>query len=150
MSIVLSFIDFNNIQFAIDNCSFMNLTTEQTSLFKFKFNTITISNSIFHQSNVNFISPYELTLQISNTTFENASRGLELQFSNAIIKNSTFRYLGDESYLGGAIYSQDSNISITDSLFDNNVALRGGAINPTCSITSTCDFYYENILFSNN
>jgi len=59
-----------------------------------------------------------------------------------------FDYLGNSEVYGGAIQSKNSNVSLNNSVFDNNFASTGGAVGPEC--ISDCLYYYGNDTFSNN
>ena len=77
---------------------------------------------------------------INSSLFTNGLRALFIKNSKFNITNSLFSYLGTETSNGGAILSQNSNLTSYDSVFDNNLGLNGGAIFPSC--INVCTFAY--------
>ncbi|CAI2371351.1 unnamed protein product [Moneuplotes crassus] len=67
------------------------------------------------------------------------------------IEDSVFKENGISSSLkGGALYSQYSNLTITSSIFSNNVGLNGPAIKILCSSSNPCNSSIENNIFQSN
>jgi hypothetical protein len=72
-----------------------------------------------------------------------------------VIRNSSF--VNSDGAQGGAIYTSDYNLTITDSYFFNNTALTdipnvgsGGAIFYSCEYNAGCNLYSYNNTFKNN
>ena len=87
---------------------------------------------------------------ILNSTLAHSFNGLLIDTCRFYINNSWFEYLGHPTVYGGAITSWTSNISCFDTVFNNNLALRAGAIGPNCRAGWVCDYDYVRINFTNN
>jgi len=87
--------------------------------------TMSMINSIFKNFSTSIASLARSKENvIKNSSFENSQLGLYLLDSDAQINDSTFRYLGTNSSLGGAVRPYSSyNIKISNCLFDSNIAL---------------------------
>ena len=67
------------------------------------------------------------------------------------IQNSQFLNLGSPTLLSGsAIYSENSNLDVKESLFKNNQAKDGGALDLQWSSSVVCTFNIEDNTFTNN
>ena len=74
-----------------------------------------------------------------------------LQSSTVLIKDSQFVNLGSQTLLlGAALYSKDSSLDVKGSLFKNNQAKNGGALDLQWSSSVVCTFNIEDNTFTNN
>jgi hypothetical protein len=142
----------------IDSCTFTNISSEAspilirssniTAIKKSKFVSIFTQNSSYpfrmYNSEVGVVEDVEfLSIQqcplflnqnkvtsIIGLKVSEWQQGIVVQKSQIKeIRNSTFRDLGNQSVLkGGAVNLIDSNVTIQEWVFENNTAVKGGAI----------------------
>ena len=74
-----------------------------------------------------------------------------LKGSQMTISNSSFTNLGSPSLIkGAAIFVSNSNLTESASIFSNNMAMSGAAIDLSCDLTSICSYSFTNSTFENN
>ena len=72
-------------------------------------------------------------LSVDHTTFVNSSKGIYAEDSKILITDSQFSEQGEYSSVGGALSIKDPESSvISNSTFDRNIGLKGGAISLDC------------------
>jgi hypothetical protein len=89
---------------------------------------------------------------IDNLMLQNVTQSLSIDYSTVEqITNSQFLENGNTTArYGGSISITDSDVSITNSTFNESTATNGAAISFKCSSTTLCGLYVSNSTFSNN
>jgi hypothetical protein len=90
--------------------------------------------------------------QITNLNVTNCTHHLLFESSNITsISSSYFDTIGGTDMLrGGSIYTLNTNLSISDSNFINNKAVKGAAIYFSCTGNDRCDLDLSDSSFTNN
>ena len=99
-----------------ENGSFFNITAGVDTELNIK--DLTIQNAYKNGSNVSENG----STSVNGAVIENNSTLAEVNVDNVILKNN------EATGLGGAIYNNGGTITVTDSIFTNNIATQGGAI----------------------
>ena len=83
---------------------------------------------------------------------KNCSQGIKLiELSSAIIFKSQFVSLGSsKQYNGAGLYVENSNLTITDILFENNLAQYGAAIDLSWDLKTFWTYSISSSNFTNN
>jgi hypothetical protein len=68
---------------------------------------------------------------MSNSEFHDAQSAARLTDSILTASNVTFNNLGKDN-IGGALFSSNTNITLSDSKFTNNKAIKGGSMHLQC------------------
>jgi hypothetical protein len=90
--------------------------------------------------------------QITNLNVTNCTHHLLFELSNVtLISSSYFDTIGSTDMLkGGSIYTLNTNLSISESNFINNKAVKGAAIYFSCTGNDRCDLDLSDSSFTNN
>lgn len=109
-----------------------------------------VENSRIEMSNNRMVNLQEAdSVTLKNSTFSTGQQGFQVyKISKFVIQDSTFSNFSSETHKGGAILSEDSNLTVTDSTFTENKAVKGGALNLDCMFD--CSFSLTGVTFSNN
>ncbi|MDO5815889.1 MAG: C1 family peptidase, partial [Methanobrevibacter sp.] len=155
----------------IGNCEFINTSSSKNAgainadVYSMSISNVTISDTLFKDTSSSFGGAYiQLGGQLClyNSTFTNSSatfNGGAVYISHVIseIFNCTFNLTGVEIFEGyptegGAIYSDASDLFVSDSRFINNTAYLGDAIyahDSYYNISNTSFLNNENDIFTN-
>jgi len=92
------------------------------------------------------------TVYVLDSNFTNDMEAIKIQHSSAVsIQNSYFVDNGDANSMnGGAVEIFNSVVNITNSVFTNNTAVIGGAVNFDCNSLTMCDLSISNTTFEMN
>eukprot|EP00347_Sterkiella_histriomuscorum_P022235 403331196 len=121
-----------------DEPSYISTTTALLNL-----ENVTFNNGIGGDAIINVLRSENI--RINNVTFKNINSSvLSLQLTHAIINLATFEYDG------GAIRLINSNLTLNESRFLNNYAVKGGALCVQCSKSKFCEYNILRTFFDQN
>jgi predicted outer membrane repeat protein len=126
----------SSVNVFIKNLTAVNSSTSVKTLYKIRNTGVKLMSEIMVSDAKETVINLENSLveQFSNSSIFNCSQALTL--SSSIIKemkNVTFSYNGDSKvHYGGAMMLLNSDLTIIDSLFSNNIAQIGGGISHRC------------------
>jgi hypothetical protein len=97
-------------------------------------------NTTFEDINISGLFAQQSTMTLINSTFDRCSRGIVVKdYSVMTVENTNFTNLDVRNLIttfsGAGIILEDSNMTMTSSLFDKNIARDGTGIYFRCNPT---------------
>jgi acetyltransferase-like isoleucine patch superfamily enzyme len=143
-----------NTAFVMSDCVFYSL--KSTS----KHSPIILKNTLSELvKNVTISNITQTAAEIETSTLKlvddlkiaNCSQGLSITINSDIkIIKSDFKNLGTNTVSGGAVYFKNSNLTVEESNFENNIAEKGAGMYYSCSLNVNCKCIISNSSFINN
>ena len=131
---ILSFVNCNNMM--IQDIVINQITSTRDSTILFSGSSIdSINNLTISESNVQGILIVKSNVYMMNEIqINNAHQSIRIEKSHIdIFQNSQLSFSGSEQMVkGGAIYVENSNMTMTNITFDSNTAQIGGAVSISC------------------
>lgn len=140
---------FSKIKF--QNTLVSDITTDSESNINFLYTeSLEVENSTIEISNNRMINLREADKVIlKNSTFSQGQQGFQAsKVQEFEIEGCTFSNFSSTIHKGGALLSIDSNLKAEDSIFTNNKATEGGALELECMFD--CEFELTDVTFSDN
>lgn len=150
--------NFINTSMTFVNCTFANNVAVNNGVV-YPVGDISVLNSTFNNNSANrggaIFTGSLANIIISNSIFNNnyaiyaGGAIYKSNSTNFTVDNCSFNNNSADSY-GGAIYNWGGNASYLNSIFSNNSAIHGGAIDIILNRDSTVVVFVSNCTFNNN